>query len=305
MNGNRRPALLLAVVLTLAACASSVPTPAPTLSPTAPTSAPTASLTLPPTPARTTAPAPTIAPTLSVGTDPPDLPFTIDCSAMPSNRKADCDAYLATNRDRVYPILREMTGVSLSQCYKAIKYVILPTDPAPGAGGTSSGDTITYNARNSIDYEYPYDLHEILHAASDCSGALDLHVFHGFFRNVGFDMMGAHEASWFYGKLEGDFRNELAQAIADSATASGTALYETCRSALSIKIAFAYLDVGVGSFRPLYRSTIPPLTILAEPNATMTAVWGKNARAVQAVNETLRFDLHYPLDAPACGFSAA
>jgi hypothetical protein len=307
MNGRRHLAIVLAAVLSVAACAGSVPTLAPTLAPVVATATATAVATAAVTPGPTLAPAPTptIAPTLAVNPAPPDLPFTIDCSAMPSERQQDCDAYLATNRDRVYPILRQMTGVDLSKCYKTIRYAILPTDPAPGAGGTSSGPVITYNAQYSIDSRYPYDLHELLHSASDCSRALDLHLFHGFFRNVGFDMLGAHEASWFYGKLTGDFRIQLEQAIVDSRTASGTALFDVCRNALTIKIAFAYLDVGVASFRPLYRSTIPPVKILAQPSATMTAVWGKYAGQVEALNETLRNELNYPLDDPSCGFSAA
>ena len=118
-------------------------------------------------------------PTLTPTTVPSDLPFTIDCSALPASRQADCDAFIAATRDQIYPIYRELTGVSLSKCYKSIHYVILPTDPGAGAGGLSGGDTITYNQKYSIDLPHRYDVHEILHSISMCTRALDDHVLHG------------------------------------------------------------------------------------------------------------------------------
>jgi hypothetical protein len=302
MNGRRHLVILLAAVLSMAACAGSMATPAPT-----PTVAPTAGPTPAPTAWPTTTPArtPTIAPTLANNPAPSDLPFTIDCSALPSARHGDCEAYLVATRDRVYPILREMTGVSLSQCYRSIRYVILPTDPASGVGGTSSGDTITYSARYSIDLAQRFDVHELLHSAGSCAGALDLHLFHGFFLNAAYDLLGAHDAGWFTDKGIADFRRQLERSIAASATAAGADLASLCRGILADQLALVYLDVGVNSFRPLFRSTIPPLKLLAEPSATMTAVWGKYARQVVALNETLRNELNYPLDVPSCGLSAA
>jgi len=299
MNERRHLALLLAAALSVAACASAAPTPIPNPEPATPTSSPTRE----PTPALT--PTPKIVPTSTIAYPPSDLPFTIDCSALPAGRQKDCDAYLAATRDRVYPILREMTGVNLSQCYKSIRYVILPTDPAPGVGGFSSGDTITYSQEYTIDLKYPYDVHEILHSASHCAGALDLHLFHGFFLNAVYDRLGVHEAGWFHDKFTDDFRLSLERSIAQAGTASGDVLVNLCRGILSDKLSLAYLDLGANAFRPLYRSTIPPQKILTPPGTGMTAVWGAYAPATEALVETLRNDFKYTIDVPSCGLQTA
>jgi hypothetical protein len=299
---HRRLVLALVAALSASACAGSAPTTLPTAA-TPATRAPTAVPT--PLPASAPASTPTVAPTLAGTPAPSDIVFTIDCSALPSDRRGDCDAYLAATRDQVYPILREMTGVSLSQCYKTIRYVILPDDPAAGVGGTSSGDTITYSARYSIDLAQQFDVHELLHSASSCAGALDLHLFHGFFLNAAYDRLGAHEASWFNDKGIADLRASLDRSIAQAGTATGTDLVNVCRGILADHLALAYVDVGVNSFRPLYRSTIPPQKVATGPSATMTAVWGEHARAVEALIEMLRNEFRYPLDVPACGITAA
>jgi hypothetical protein len=302
MNGSRGLGLLFAAALAVSACASSTSTPTST------PATPTVSITLPPTPAPVT-PGPTrtaaFSPTSTFSLPPADLPFTIDCGAMPADRLADCDAYIAATRDLVYPILSGMTGVTLSRCYKAMHYVILPRDPTSGVGGTSAGDTITYNALYSIDLAQRYDVHEILHSLAGCSGALDLHVFHGYILNSVYDLLGAHEAGWLTEKGVVDLRDSLDRAIRSASTSSATDVPAICRGILADDVTLAYLDLGLNGFRQLYRATIPPLRLAAEPSSLMVAIWGGRARQVLALLDALSTADAPSLDVPACGLSIA
>jgi hypothetical protein len=260
---------------------------------------PGAVATTSPFPAPTTAipistPAPTQTPLSS------DLPFTIDCSALPESRKADCDSFIAATRDQVYPIFREVTGVSLSKCYKEIHYVILPTDPLSGAGGLSAGDTITYNQAYSIDLPHRYDVHELLHSISSCTGALDLHVFHGLVMNYVYDRLGVHDPGYFQDKLfEGTGPDSLPEKVK---TASGQELSDSCKGILIDKVTNAFFDLGPSSAQPLYQSTIAPLEITTPPNPNLVTVWGTAAEQIESLLETMEQDFKYPVDVPECGY---
>jgi hypothetical protein len=241
-------------------------------------------------------------PTLTPTTVPSDLPFTIDCSALSASRQADCDAFVAVTRDQVYPIYREVTGVSLSKCYKSIKYVILPKDPGAGAGGLSGGDTITYNQKYSIDLRHHYDVHEILHSISTCAKALDNHVFHGLVMNYVYDQLGVHDAGYFTDKTSQDLTTNLDFLLKKAKTASGADLKDACRGILMRKTTLLYFDLGAKSVQKLYQSTIKPLKITAPPNPKLVSVWGKDAEQVEALLETLKQDYQYNLDVPECGY---
>src|SRR5688572_12407126 len=128
---------------------------------------------------------------------PPDITFSIDCSAVDASLQPDCDKYIANTRDQVYPLLRELTGVSLSSCYTNINYTILSGDPAPGAGGFSNGPEITFSKVYSIDLPHQQDVHELIHSISTCSGALDGHIFHGMLQNTVFKTLRIVEPGYF------------------------------------------------------------------------------------------------------------
>jgi hypothetical protein len=277
-----------------AAVACNLPVPGST----APASSPTVTAA----PKKLT-PTPTIVRTATQTYPPADLPFTIDCSALPESRQADCDSFIAATRDRVYPVEREFTGVSLSQCYKEIHYVILPTDPLPGAGGISSGDVITYNQAYSIDLQHRYDVHELLHSISTCAGALDLHAFHGMILNAVYSRFSVYDPGYFEGRDAQNLNIILEDLLTQVKTASGAERNGLCVGILYRKMTIAYFDLGAGAVTPLYRSTIEPLNILNPPNAKLVEVWGGYAPRVEALMEKLIQDYKYPLDVPECGLT--
>lgn len=299
---GKKLALLGILILAAVACNSPVPSAAaPSDSASRGTSGtslnPSAQQTLSQRPARTATTSPSLTNTLP----PSDLPFTIDCSALPESRTADCQAFLATTRDVVYPIERALTGVNLSHCYKEIHYIILPTDPGPNAGGLTSGGTITYNEKYSIDLPHRYDVHEILHAISGCAGALDNHAFHGMIMNAVFDRLGVHDAGFFEDRSAPDLNVVLENNEAQAKKATGAELTGLCIGILQRKMTIAYFDLGAGAITSLYRSTIPPLKNATSPDAKLAAVWGGYAPQVEALRETLQRDFTYALNAPECG----
>jgi len=278
-------------ILAAVACSSPVP------GAVTPSIAPSAQQTLIQPPTRTETAAPTLTNTLP----PSDLPFTIDCSALPESRKADCETFLAATRDVVYPIERELTGVNLSQCYKEIHYIILPTDPLPSAGGISSGDTITYNQRYSIDLPHRYDVHEILHSISTCARALDAHVFHGMIMNAVYDRLGVHDAGYFEDRSAENLNVFLESLQTEVKKAGGTELTNLCIGILMRRMTIAYFDLGASAITPLYRSTIPPWKNTTSPDAKLVEVWGVYAGQIEALRETLQRDFRYTMDVPECG----
>ena len=239
-------------------------------------------------------------PTPVIPNIPADLPFNIDCSALPADRKADCDAFIIATRDQVYPLMREITGVKLSDCYDQVAYTILPGDPAPGAGGFSAGKKITYAKTYSIDLPHKYDVHELLHTVSACTKALDAHVFHGMVLNDVYDRLGVHDSGYFTDKGNPNGLNDyLFEKIK---TSSGTELQDQCRGVLSNKMTIAYFDLGNKATTKIYRSTINPHPASA-PGTKLVEIWGPEAaNQVQALLETLKNDYQYSLDVPACGY---
>ncbi len=248
---------------------------------------------------------PTTPPTATVTYPPSDLPFTIDCSALPASRQADCDSFLAVTRDVVYPIERKLTGASLSQCYKEIRYIILPADPRPGAGGISAGDIITYNQRYSIDLDYRYDTHEILHSISSCAGALDIHVFHGMIMNAVYERLGVHAPGYYEARSSENLNAAVEGLEKEAREASGADLTNLCIGLLQRKITIAYFDLGEGAIMMLYRSTIAPSAGLTPPDARQVEIWGGYAPQVDALMETLERQFKYRVDLPSCGYPGA
>jgi hypothetical protein len=221
---------------------------------------------------------------------------------LPESRKTDCDSFIAATRDQVYPIFREVTGVSLSKCYKEIRYVILPTDPMSGAGGISSGDTITYNQAYSIDLPHRYDAHELLHTISSCTGALDMHVFHGLVMNYVYDRLGIHDPGYFEDRSSDMLTTALDHDLEKVKTASGQELIDSCKGILINKVSNAFFDLGPSSVQSLYQSTIAPLKIAIPPSPNLVAIWGTAAEQIESLLETLEQDYKYNIDIPECGY---
>ncbi len=241
---------------------------------------------------------PTVAPTPTLL--PSDLPFTIDCNALDAARAADCETYVSATRDKVYPILREVTGVSLSTCYEEIHYTITVDDPAVDVGGFADGANITFSQTYSVDLPEKYDVHELLHSASQCSGALDQHVFHGSVMNYVYAKIGVLAPGYFAPRADAvELNDSLLEVIK---TSSGSVLADQCRAILGNQMTIAYFDLDESAVAPLYRVTINPQPA-APPNGILVSTWGsEDAAKVQALLEALERDFKYPFDVPACGY---
>jgi len=225
-----------------------------------------------------------------------DLPFKIDCSELDPSRQAACNSYIAKTRDEIYPHLREITGTSLSSCYDAVYYKIITGGPRAGAGGITSRNRITYDQRYSIDLEYPYDIHELLHSISQCNGALDEHVFHGAILNAVHVRLGRKP---FYKKESSvENQNRLIKAVE---TSVGSDLHNKCRAILGEQMTILYFDLGEEAIQKLYRSTISPHP-LSQPNKQLATVWGPSTARVQALLEILKREYKYSFSVPACGY---
>jgi hypothetical protein len=235
--------------------------------------------------------APPAAPTSNL--QPSDLPFYIDCNAIDPSRQADCDAYIAATRDRVYPLLREFTGVSLSSCYDAIYYTILPGNPRPGAVGIADYNRISYSQAASVDWTPLFDTHEIIHTIAFCTGALDGHVFHQPFENelhrrlTGQDMPGGGRESAV----------QLMESNLQVIRANDPSLLASeCMGYLTNLVVVMYYDQGIEAIKRLYRSTIPVTT--PAPGATPAPYEDR----FKPLANTLERDFHYQIDVPQCGY---
>ena len=277
--------VLFVVLLLLLACNAPAPAAPPTATP------------LPPPTAIPDTPTPVPPPTAAL--PPADISFTIDCSALDASRQPDCDSFIATTRDVVYPILREITGVSLSTCFREIHYTILPTDPAPGVGGFSSGDQITYNEAYSVDLPNRYDVHEVLHSFSQCGGALDAHIFHGAILNMAYARLGVFASGYFTDRANA--AGMLTYLLEKIPTSTGSDLNDQCRGVIANHMTLVYFDVGDFAIPPLYRATINPQPVNA-PNQQLVNVWGDLAPKVEVLLEKLETDYKYVIDVPACGY---
>lgn len=189
--------------------------------------------------------------------------------------------------------------MSLSACYDSIHYTILPGDPAPGAGGSSNGNQITYSKTYSVDLPHRYDVHELLHSISQCSGALDDHIFHGIILNYVYSHLLVREAGYFTDRSNPvELNDYLLEAIKTSA---GAVQADQCRGILANQVTITYFDVGEGAIRRLYRSTIAPAPAVA-PNRQLAEIWRDKAPQVQALLDALEQEFKYPIDVPACGY---
>jgi hypothetical protein len=242
--------------------------------------------------------APTEAPTATL--PPVDITFSINCDAIDESLLAYCDEYIAVTAEVVYPILRQITGVGLADCFGSINYTIIPGNVSETAGGQSNGAEITYSKTYSIDLVHKYDVHELIHSISNCSGALDQHVFHGMLQNTVYERLNVSDAGYFESRENAvDLNNYLLEAVK---TSGGNDLYDQCRGILANSVTIAYFDIDdEEAVSTLYRATINPQPAAA-PDEKLTAIWGDSASQVQALLDTLEQNYKYLIDAPECGY---
>lgn len=231
---------------------------------------------------------------------PADLPFHIDCGALDPSKKPACDLFIANTRDLAYPLLRELTGTSLSSCYDAVYYIILLDNPRPGAVGIADRNKISYSQEGSVDYTPLYDAHELLHSVTFCSGALDDHIFHSFERYVylrltGRDVIGADTARAGAAQLMG----YNLQSIKNDSDPAKRA--PQCWGYMGNLMTVLYYDSGIEPIKRLYRATIKPGPESA-PNKTLSSLFGTRGNKYQALVNALKRDMQYPLDVPECGY---
>lgn len=230
---------------------------------------------------------------------PTDIEFKIDCSALDSSEQTKCETFIAQTRDLVYPIYRELTGTSLSTCYKDVSYTIFPGDSvAPGAGGLTDGNQIKYVAQYSVDLPHNYDTHELLHTFAACNHALDGHIFHGVLMNAAYSRLGVSEPGYFISRDNpADLNSALVEMVK---TSTGSDLADQCRGILANHLILGYFDLGEAPMVELYKATMNPAPA-AQPNKAILDIWGDAAPQVEVVLEGLDA-LKYPLDVPNCGY---
>jgi hypothetical protein len=170
--------------------------------------------------ASTIPPSATPAPTLP----PVDIEFQIDCSSIDVGKLAVCDSYLNTTRDLAYPQLRRLTGISLADCYSVVDYTIRPA--SENIGGFTGENHITYSETYSVDSQ-PYDVHELFHAFSYCSGALDAHIFHGAMVNAVFFALDDPEYSQY--PTEADTNDEFQRIVTGIPALAESKRFDLCR----------------------------------------------------------------------------
>lgn len=242
---------------------------------------------------------------------PADLPFFIDCSAIDPSRQAECDAYLANTRDRSYPLLRQLTGTSLSTCYDAVHYTIVEDAQLQDWQGQADENWILYSLRSSLDAAPAplHDAHELLHTLSACSGALDLHVFHGAFESyVDLTLTGTEWQSpgrenivnWLETKLIPDLGTTTA--ATPSPGAGQTSEFETCVQVYGSLTTILYYDYGIETIKQLYQDTIaPPPGIV--PNEKLLTLFGPRLGSqFQVLVDALKQNQHYQVIVPECGY---
>jgi len=263
---------------------------------------------VPPALPATEAPVAPAAPTSNL--PPADLPFYIDCSALDPSRQPDCDAYIADTRDRAYPLLRELTGTSLSTCYEAVYYKIVTDAQLTEWQGQADENHITYTLRGSLDAAPAplHDVHELLHTTNFCNGALDLHVFHGAFESyIDLATTGAEWQSPGREKIANWLETKLLpglQGLGDATPApgaGGNASVDACVKIYGLLVTILYYDSGIETVKGLYRATINPGPEY-DPNPRLLFLFGPSmGRQFQVVVNALKQNPKYPLKVPECG----
>ena len=201
-----------------------------------------------------------------------------------------CDSFAVNTRDRVYPVLRDITGVSLGKSYREVRYKI---KPAGTMGGLASGNQITLDQRYSVDIAPPHDSHELIHVVNGCTGALrgeGDHLWHGAMMHAVDVRLGwkpnttrAETLEWYHTHLE------------KLETCSRSELAALCGYLLGDQVTLLYFDHGEEALKRLYRSTIDPRPV-SKPSRRLVAIWGESANQVQALLETMKREYGFTFD---------
>lgn len=246
-----------------------------------------------------------------------DLPFQVDCSALDPSRQPECDTYLANTRTIVYPFYRQLTGDSLSDCYDAVYYRIVPDEALTDRQGEASDNHITYNLRSTLDLNSAplYDSHEILHVIGFCNGALDHHVFHGALEaHVDLTLTGArwqspdrdHIVQWLETELipglaQLDSEGIVTATPAPNQGTGGADLFDACNEIFNRFVNVLYYDAGIETIQRVYRDTINPAPEIA-PNPTLARIYGDTlGRQFQVVVNALKQNPAHQTRVPQCG----
>jgi hypothetical protein len=230
---------------------------------------------------------------------PVDVVFTADCSQIDPSRQPDCDEFIAQTSTLVYPRLVQLTGVSLANCYKEITYTIIPNDSSAQAGGYTTQNVITYMEAYSVDSVIPYDVHELIHSFSWCSGALDFHIFHGALMNAVYNQLGASQFSQY--PTEAGTREELTNLRnVIAAMPADETRFDYCTGALADWVTIAHFQAGDAALPLMYQSTINAAR-LNPPSELAAIIWRATAPAAQALAETITQQLG-SIELPECGF---
>ena len=241
---------------------------------------------------------------------PADLRFHIDCSALDPSWLPDCDVYIANTRDLAYPLLREITGTSLSSCYDAVYYKIVPDEQLATHQGEADRNRILFSLRGTLNFApLPlYDSHEILHTISRfCDKALDDHVFFEAIESH-IDLMLTGSPNYHYpGRdltanwLENKLIPEVRKGTVIPPQTGPIQKDHPCSKIFADLVMILYYDSGIEPIKQLYRATIKrdPAVV---PNAKLSSLFGATAWQYQMVVNALKQNPKNPITVPECGY---
>jgi predicted small lipoprotein YifL len=228
---------------------------------------------------------------------PVDVTFEVNCSAIDPSRQPDCDAFISQTANFAYRHLRQLTGATLADCYKVVTYTIIPDDPSQLAGGYTTANAITYMEAYSVDSIIPYDVHELIHSFSWCTGSLDFHIFHGALMNAVFFNLGVPQFSQY--PTEAGTREELDRLREALQPVALEDRFDLCTGVLADLIIIAHFQFGDEILTRMYQSTINAAP-LSSPSDIASVAFRATAPQAQAVVEIIEAAMG-PVDVPECG----
>jgi hypothetical protein len=228
---------------------------------------------------------------------PVDVSFEVDCSAIDPSRQPDCDSFISQTANIAYRHLRRLTGVTLANCYKVVTYTIIPHDPGQLAGGYTTANAITYMEAYSVDSVIPYDVHELIHSFSWCTGSLDFHIFHGALMNAVFFNLGVPQFSQY--PTETGTREELDRIREALQPVALEDRFDLCTGVLADLITITHFQFGDEILTRMYQSTINAAP-LSPPSETANVAFRATAPQAQAIIEIIEAAMG-PVDVPECG----
>jgi hypothetical protein len=235
---------------------------------------------------------------------PADILFVADCSALP-NRQPECDAYVNQTRELAYRNLRDLTGISLANCFPKITYTIVPGDVAEGRFvGYSNYDQIRFGENGSLDWgpgNKPYDVHELVHSFDSCSGAYSGggHLLMGMMVNAVYERLGVMEMPYFF-QLS-DVLSDYQSRITESQSPQFSDIYSICEGLVGDRAILAYFQFGDPAVRKIYQSAIARQP-RSQPNPIFANIFGNDTISMLAIVEALEEEFGTPMNVPACGF---